>query len=147
MLLTGDDKRKAKKAKGDLDKLFPATKSSENAERRYILQLPKALPAAEGQSISKEVKEAAELQKVPFKFKQYDIADHFIGMKRSPSDPLGELVPFITPQWIEYHFHEKFVSAVKAVGNVSSKWVEVPTSEQESYTRGYNIILYICYTC
>jgi hypothetical protein len=125
-LMTGDDKRKAKKAKGELDKLFPSTKTTENAERRYVLKLKKEMPAAEWQFVSKEVKEAGELQKVRYKFRQYDIPEHFIGMKRSPSDPSGELVPFINPDWIEYHFHEKFVSAVKAFGNVSNKWVEVP---------------------
>jgi hypothetical protein len=47
-------------------------------------------------------------------------------MKRSPLDPSGELVLFINPEWIKYHFHEKFVSAVMAFGQVSNKWVEVP---------------------
>jgi hypothetical protein len=99
-LMAGDDKHQAKKAKGDLDKLFSSTKSSENGERRYISQLQKQLTVAEWQAISKKVKEAAEFQKVRYKFKHYDIPEHFMGMKRSPSNPSGELVSFINPQWI-----------------------------------------------
>ena len=126
-VMAGDDPRAAKKAKTKFERLFPSTASSENAEKKYIAELRKTLPADKWLTMKNGVKEAGEIQRVRYKFAGYTFKAHFMGMKRSPTDPSGgEEIKFINPAWIRYHFDEKFVAAVVEFANVSNKWVEVP---------------------
>jgi hypothetical protein len=53
------------------------------------------------------------------------VREHFLGIKRS-SIAKGEVVEFLNPEWIKYHFHEKFVAAVMAYSFTSDKFVDVP---------------------
>ncbi len=124
-IMAGEDQRKAKKAKLAFDKLFPTTQTAARAETTFLASVRKTHSHAEWCDLNKQVREAKELSRLRYRFAHNGEREHFIGIKRSTTAQ-GEVVPFINPAWIKYHFHEKFVSAVRAYSYTSNKFVDVP---------------------
>jgi len=65
------------------------------------------------------------LQRIRYKFPLNGVREHFIGINKSTTDQ-GEVIPFLNPAWVTYHFHEKCVAAVKEYASTCNEFVDVP---------------------
>jgi hypothetical protein len=124
--ITGSDRREAKKAMVELNRTFPNTQATIRQEKKQLVELKTTLSATDFEYMVNDEKEADELQSIKYKRRSAQWNEHYVGMKQTSDGSQGETVPWLNPEWVKLHFHEKFLAAVRAYENDDRGFVPVP---------------------
>ena len=123
--VAGKDQRDAKRAIGELNKLFPAWTYTPE-EKASIKIRDKAMSKEDRKFHRQQEDEVKEIVSLKYKSRTSEYVEHFMGMAKQKKQDKAKPISFLNPQWIRYNFHPRFVSMVTAYAEHSNAWVPVP---------------------